>query len=289
MTDALAQGVQDMKPRTVGKWVEDGLLASSQFSKSTQRGRDPGVFPVEQRQLFRELLSLRERSDPKRIPHRALAPVVLLMWLLSDDIVPASQARRALRTYARGTGRNNAARRKESARLVVEQFAHSSATIAQRRAAQLLLEEGEESRRPEWDKLHSALTSLCSPWPSPGLPLLERGIGLPELPLTVTDALAIWVARGRVVALLEREQVSEAQLAEARALHRQEWASYEAQRSRLEERAMTPGFFARPDSAQAQALEQVSAFVLTLAGFLGILRITVAEARDGRLPPQAAR
>ncbi|MEU1824182.1 hypothetical protein ABZ502_17365 [Streptomyces abikoensis] len=282
--DAHALGVKDASTRMITNWVEVGLLASPDFAKSTQRGRDPGVFPARQRQLFHELLKARQRSPLKRVPHHTMIPVVLLLWLTSDDIVCAAQASRALRTHARATGKSNEARRRDSARQILDQFAHPTATYRQRRTAQLLLEDAAATRRPDWGKIHTALTAACSPWRSEGVPLLERGIGLPGNPMTVTDAVVVWAAQQRVTARLAQEAVAPTDLLQARTLHREQWAAYEANRAALEAQSMTSGFFAKPDDAEAQAREQASAYAGMLAGVLGIIGQVAAEARAGGVP-----
>ncbi|MBT2384482.1 hypothetical protein [Streptomyces sp. ISL-11] len=101
MRDAKAFGVEDASTRMITDWIEVGLLESPGFRKSTQRGRDPGMFPAHQRSLFYELLKARQRSPLKRVPHHTMIPIVLLIWLTSDDIVLEEQAVRALHTHAR--------------------------------------------------------------------------------------------------------------------------------------------------------------------------------------------
>ncbi|MFJ5546728.1 hypothetical protein [Streptomyces sp. NPDC093225] len=282
--DADALGVEQVSTRMITDWVEVGLLATPEFHKSTQHGRDPSVYPAVQRRLFSELLQARKRSPLKRVPHHTMIPVVLFVWLTSDTVIPVAQARRALRTYAQTTGKTNRVRRQENARRIVDQFAHPSATYQQRRTTQLLIEEGERTRNPDWGKLHSALTTLCSPWRSAGLPLLERGIGRPDMPLTVTDAIVIKVAAQQLTAQLRAEQVREEDLLEARRVHRIDWAQYEAARSQQQPEGTTPGFFAAPEGMEARAREQVHAFTGTLAGTLGLIAKVAAKARNGRHP-----
>lgn len=282
--DAEALGVEQASARMITDWVEVGLLAAPEFQKSTQRGRDSSLFPAVQRRLFSELLDARKRSPLKRIPHHTMIPVVLFVWLTNDAIVPVSQARRALRTYAQSAGKKNRARRQDNARRIVEQFAHPSATYHQRRTAQLLIEVGEKTRRPDWERLHSALTAVCSPWPTAGMPLLERGIGRPDMPLTVTDSIVIMVAAQQLTARLRVEQVRDEDLLEARTVHRIDWARYEEARVQNQPEGTTPGFFAAPEGMEARVREQVHAYRDTLAGVLGITAEVAAKARVGRLP-----
>ncbi|MFD7030060.1 hypothetical protein ACFWAR_18655 [Streptomyces sp. NPDC059917] len=284
VADAQALGIERVSARMVTDWVEVGLLAAPDFQKSTRHGSDLGLFPAVQRRLFSELLDVRRRSPLARIPHHALIPVVLFVWLNADTVVSVAQARRALRTYARTAGRANATRRREVARRVVAQFAHPSATHQQRRTVQLLVEEGEKSGRPDWARLHSALTAVCSPWPTAGVPLLERGIGRPDAPLTVTDSIVLRVAAERLRARLGGEQVPEEDLLRARTVHRADWARYEAARGRPQPEGTTSGFFAVPEGAQERAQEQVHAYTGTLAGVLGIIAAVAAAARAARNP-----
>ncbi|GLV97776.1 hypothetical protein Slala05_14080 [Streptomyces lavendulae subsp. lavendulae] len=220
----------------------------------------------------------------QRIPHHTMIPVVLFVWLTNDTVVPVGQARRALRTYAQTTGKTNRARRQENARRIVDQFAHPSATYQQRRTVQLLIEEGERTRKPDWEKLHSALTALCSPWRTASVPLLERGIGRPDMPLTVSDSIVIKVAAQQLTARLRAEQVREEDLLEARRVHRIDWAQYEAARSRQHPAGTTPRFFVAPEGMEARAREQVHAYTGTLAGMLGIIAQVATGAQVGRVP-----
>ncbi|MEU6210138.1 hypothetical protein ABZ891_09535 [Streptomyces sp. NPDC047023] len=259
-------------------------MAAPEFRESTQRGRDLSLFPAVQRRLFSERLEARKRSPLRKVPHHTVIPVVLFIWLTNDTVVPASQACRALRTYAQTTGRTNGARRQDNARRIVDQFAHPSATYHQRRTAQLLIEHGEKTRKPDWEKLHSVLTALCSPWRTVGMPLLERGIACPDMPLTVTDTIVIMMAAQQLTSRLRAEQVREEDLLEARALHRVDWAQYESTRGQKQPECATPGFFAAPTDTEARAREQVHAYTVTLAGMLGITAGLAARARVGRLP-----
>jgi hypothetical protein len=156
-------GVDKASVRMVGDWVGDGLLASPGFRKSTRHGSDERVFPAEQRWLFTELLKARQRSPLKRIPHHTLTRIVLYLWLLEDTVVPTEQARRAWRTFARATGRRTEPGRRKLAEQVVDQIAHPEASYQQRRAALLLIEAGEKSKRPDWEKLAPVIAQIASP------------------------------------------------------------------------------------------------------------------------------
>ncbi|MFD7163685.1 hypothetical protein [Streptomyces violascens] len=284
--DARTFGVEDASSRMITDWVEVGLLGPAGFRKTTQHGSDPRLFPACQRRLFHGLLTVRQRSPLKRVPHHTMVPLVLLVWLTSDGIVCEEQAARALCTHARATGKRTKTQRQEDARKIVDRWAYADATYRHRRTAQLLLVEAATTRRPDWDKIHSALTAVSSLPRTEGVPLLERGIGLPESPMRVTDAVVMWAAQQRVTALLAQghRAVDTADLLEARAHHRRDWASYEESREAMEPRSTTPGFFARPHDAEGQVREQVAAYVDQLAGVLGIIGQVAAEARAAGVP-----
>ncbi|WP_104815103.1 hypothetical protein [Kitasatospora sp. MMS16-BH015] len=213
VADAHALGVSSVSTRMVTAWVEEGLLASPEPRKTTAHGSDPRVFPPEQRELFTKLLEARERSPLGRVPQRSIVRVVLYLWLIDDSVVLTPQARRAWRTHARATGKQTAARRSETARAIVASLAHPSATIPQRRAAQLVIEEGERTGRIDLPRLTSVLTELCSPWPAqPGAPRIERAIPGPFGPVTVQHHIAMWYARHQAVRQLRNEEVNEAAL-----------------------------------------------------------------------------
>lgn len=167
-------------------------------------------------------------------------------------MVSNAQARRAWRTWAGRAGKNTAAARREYARQVVDQWAHPDAPYHQRRKAQLLLEQGEKTRAPDWDKLYSALTEICSPWPAPPGQRIERAIGLPQRPFGVQEAIAWWILGQKVTVLLRQERVSEEDLVRARAEHRRSWQEHEAFRTRLREQATNPETFDKPLTVEGQ-------------------------------------
>ncbi|MGQ4484331.1 hypothetical protein ACN6LM_002659 [Streptomyces sp. SAS_281] len=284
VADALALAVK-ASPRMVTSWVEDGMLANPEPRKTSAHGSDPRVFPPEQRELFTRLLQARERSTPGRIPQRSLIRVVLYLWLIDDTIVPTPQARRAWRTHARATGQTNAVRRSQNVRAVVEQLAHPSATLKQRRAAQLVLEEGERTGQIDIDRLTSVLTELYSPWPAqPGIPRIERALPGPFGPVSVQHHIAMWRARQQTVRLLRHEEIDEAELDRVRAVYRPMWAEYQARRPTMA--AVGAGefaaYFAEPDTMEGRAIEAVDAFVGTLAGEHGLIEAAFHAAETAR-------
>ncbi|MEV7383260.1 hypothetical protein [Streptomyces lydicus] len=284
VADAQALGVK-ASTRMVTAWVEDGLLANPEPRKTSAHGSDPRVFPPEQRELFNRLLEARERSPLGRIPQRSLVRFVLYLWLINDTIVLTPQARRAWRTHARATGRTTAARRSETARAIVEQLAHPSTTFKQRRVAQLVLEEGEQTGQIDMDKLTSVLAELYSPWPAqPDAPRIERALPGPFGPVTVQFHIAMWKARQQTITRLRHEEIDETVLDRVRAVHRPMWADYQAQRTtRAADGGVFGVSFAEPATVEGRAIEAVDAYVGTLAGELGLIEAASHAAETARL------
>ncbi|MEV8366698.1 hypothetical protein [Streptomyces niveus] len=285
VADAVALGVK-ASPRMVISWVEDGLLASPEPRKTSAHGSDPRVFPPEQRELFTRLLEARERSPLGGIPQRSLVRAVLYLWLIDDSIVLTSQARRAWRTHARAAGQATAVRRGENVRAIVEQLAHPSATLKQRRAALLVLEEGERTGRIDIARLTAVLTELTSPWIGhPGKPRIERALPGPFGPVPVQHRIAVWKGREQAIRLLRHEEIDETELDRVRAVFRPEWADYQARRPAMA--TMGAGEFAaystEPDTIEGRAIEVVDAFVGTLAGELGLIEAASHAAETARL------
>ncbi|MFJ9893662.1 hypothetical protein ACIQPR_10055 [Streptomyces sp. NPDC091280] len=285
VADALALEAK-ASPRMVTSWIEDGLLANPEPRKTSAHGSDPRVFPREQRELFARLLEARKRSPLGRIPQRSLVRIVLYLWLIDDTVVLTPQARRAWRTHARATGKTTAVRRSENVSAIVEQIAHPSATLKQRRAAHRVLEEGERTGRIDLDRLTAVLTELYSPWPlQPGMPRIERAMPGPFGPVTVQHHIAMWKACQQTVSLLKREEIDERELDRVRAVFRPMWADYQARRPGLA--AIGAGefaaYFAEPETMEGRAIEAVDAFVSTLAGELGHIEAASHAAETARL------
>ncbi|WP_454385274.1 hypothetical protein [Streptomyces sp. JNUCC 63] len=260
--------------------MEVGLLAPPLFRKTTQRGSDRRVFPPEQRRLFYELNCAKLRSPLVRVPHRTLIPVVLYMWCLDDTVVTDTQARRALRTYAQSAGISSEARRQTTARKVVEQFAHPLATTDQRRAARLWIREGELTRRPNWDAVADALSTVASPWRSRGLPEIVRGIGPPDAPVTTDHIVAMWELDWQINQQLAVESVEEQVLRRAREEHRCNWEEYQRVRADWAFQAGPIGhIFEMPDDQDQAARQHVNGFVTVLGDTLGLAKPTFARAQ----------
>ncbi|MFE5197954.1 hypothetical protein ACFQ93_30160 [Streptomyces sp. NPDC056601] len=236
--------------------------------------------------MFARLLEARERSPLGRIPQRSLVRVVLYLWLIDDTVVLTPQARRAWRTHARATGQTTAARRRENVRAIVEQLAHPSASLKQRRAAQLVLEEGERTGRIDLDRLTSVLTELHSPWPAqPGMPRIERALPGPFGPVSVQHHITIWKARQQTIRRLRHEEIDEAELDRVRAIYRPMWEEYQARRPAMATigTGEFAAYFAEPDTMEGRAIEAVDAFVGTLAGELGLIEAASHAAETPRL------
>ncbi|MGW7064941.1 hypothetical protein ACWGHM_41525 [Streptomyces sp. NPDC054904] len=285
VADALALGVK-ASSRMVTSWVEDGILANPEPRKTSAHGSEPRVFPPEQRELFTRLLEARERSPLGRIPQRSLIRVVLYVWLISDTIVLTPQARRAWRTHARATGQTTTVRRRDNVRAIVEQLAHSSATLKQRRAAQLVLEEGERTGRINIDTLTAVLTELHSPWPAkPGMPRIERATPGPFGPIFVQHHIAMWKAQEQTIRRLRHEEIDETELDRVRDIYRQMWADHQARRPAMATigAGEFAAYFAEPDTMEGRVIEAVNAFVGTLAGELGLIEAASHAAETARL------
>lgn len=278
VADALALGVPKASRRMITDWTEHGLLGAPAFRKSTRHGSDARLYSAEQRRLFTEMLKARQRSPLARVPHHTLIRPVLHIWLIDDTVVSDTQARRAWRTWARAS-KSTAARRSDNARKIVDQFAHPDAPYHQRRKAQLLIEQGEKERSHDWDRLYSALTEICSPWPAAPGQRVERSVGTPELPFGVQDAIAMWMLRYKVGRLLAQEQVPEASLVEARAEHRLTWQWYEDHRQNFMAQATHPQTFAKPSDLEGQIKQHVESFIPVLGHTLGLDQSIFAEAR----------
>ncbi|MFJ7249448.1 hypothetical protein ACIQWA_33115 [Kitasatospora sp. NPDC098652] len=280
VADALGLGVQ-ATARMITDYVEVGLLAPPRYRKTTQRGSDQWLFPPEQRRLFYELCRAKQRSPLPRVPHRTMVPVVLHIWLTDDTVIPVEQARRALRTHARAAGISAEDRRRKSANQVVEQFAHPTATAAQRLRLARLLREGEQTRRPDWYAVADALAAVASPWRGEGPAEIVRGFGPPQMPLTTDQVVAMWEAHWAVTRQLRTESVSEGKLLEAREAARKDWAGYAAQRPALMRGAgHLAHIFDVPEDQEQTPRQHVNGFLAVVAHALGEMRPAFQRAAE---------
>ncbi|MFE7462559.1 hypothetical protein ACFU6R_00445 [Streptomyces sp. NPDC057499] len=277
--DAHSLGIK-VSPRTVTDYVEVGLLAPPLYRKTTQRGSDRRIYPPEQRRLFYELNAAKVRSPLARIPHRTMIPVVLYVWCMNDTVVPDVQARRALRTWAQSVGIGSAPRRRSTANKVVAQFADPVATTGQRRIAEQWIRDGEESRRPDFDSISDALSTVASPWRARGLPEIVRGFGPAAAPITTDQAVAMWELQLQVNETLAFEGVSEDLLRRAREEHRENWQEYQGVRADWASQAGgMADIFELPKDQDQAARQQVNGFVTVLGNTLDLARPTLARAQ----------
>jgi hypothetical protein len=108
----------------------------------------------------------------------------------------------------------------------------------------------------------------------------ERGLGPPAAPYALAELFGKWTATLRMSVLLAGEQISEHNLAQARAEHVREWARYQnIQRPRLYELTGGDRMFAPPADAESAMRESMRDFVLLLAGRTGTLRQAIVEAQ----------
>ncbi|MGZ9934958.1 hypothetical protein ACXNSR_34355 [Streptomyces sp. NC-S4] len=277
--DARSLGIT-VSPRTVTDYVEVGLLAPPLYRKTTQRGSDRRLYPPEQRRLFYELNAAKLRSPLARVPHRTMIPVVLYFWCMNDTVVPGVQARRALRTWAQSVGINSGPRRRSTANKVVAQFADPAATSGQRRIAEQWIRAGEESRRPDFDNIADALSTVASPWRTRGLPEIVRGFGPAVAPITTDQAVAMWELQLQVNEILAFEAVPEHVLRHAREEHRENWQAYQGVRADWAAQAgAMADIFAMPTNQEQAARQQVNGFVAVLGSTLDLTRPTFERAQ----------
>jgi hypothetical protein len=271
-------------PRMIADWVESGLLGAPAFYKSSRHGSSARIFSADQRRMFTELLRVRARSPHKRIRTDRLIEPVLYIWLEDNAVVTDQQARRALRTYARGMGHLDSAARIDAAHRIIEQIAHPDASPALRRAAQAMLariqkESYARSRiEPrEQEKLYSMLFDLSH---NVALRMsgFERSLGPPQAPVMLAQLFGMWMATVRMKVVLATEQVAEAELAEARAEHIAEWARYQQIRPALHAASGGDRMFQPPPDEEEGYRQKLAGFITLLAGRRGLLALCIEEA-----------
>jgi hypothetical protein len=297
VADADAFGLA-ITTRMITDWVECGLLAAPAFQKSTQHGSDQRLFSAAQRRLFTDMLQARQRSPHSRIPLDRLAEVIVHVWLDFHEAVDITQARRALRTWARGAGRAAADRRAAASRAVLAQVAHPQASVKARRAALAAIQVAEiaghdaasaQALPPkqreaagatldavDWEQVYSTLITVSLPATALPAQGIERGYGLPEMPFGLDDMLAMWISDLRVTIRLAAEQVSDKDLLAARLQHRVQWQDYQAARFGWHARSMDPTLFAPPTDFDDYSRQYVKGFKTVLARRVG----TRAEAEE---------
>ncbi|MFB0633287.1 hypothetical protein [Streptomyces sp. AB3(2024)] len=277
--DARSLGIK-VTARTVTDYVEVGLLAPPLYRKTSQRGSDRRIHPPEQRRLFYELNAAKLRSPLARVPHRTMIPVVLYAWCMNDTVVPDVQARRALRTWSQSVGIGSGRRRRSTASKVVAQFADPAATSGQRRIAEHWIRDGEESRRPDFDNIADALSTVASPWRARGLPEIVRGFGPAVAPITTDQAVAMWELQLRVNEILAFEGAPEDVLRRAREEHRMNWQEYQGVRTDWASQAGDMAdIFELPTDLEQAARQQVNGFVTVLGNTLELARPIFARAQ----------
>ena len=146
--------------RTVGDWVEQGLLAPPRRRGAGRgKGAQPAVFPPNQRRLFNELV--KKRILGAKIPR--LAQIPLYLWAYwGDEYVDTAQARRAMRT-ALGW-RPNLELAQEHATEMVDQIAHPDATdTARRRLARLCRDIANTAKVARPEEVRAALLCVFDP------------------------------------------------------------------------------------------------------------------------------
>src|SRR5438067_1709419 len=120
----------DPSERLIKDWVGLGLL---DLADKRSRGRGRGIertWPQSQNELL--LLLLAKRRDVKQIVTLCNIPVSIWLWW-GDDYVPARQALRALSTWAGAKATTSWRRAQWTARQLVDHYAGTVATAAQRK------------------------------------------------------------------------------------------------------------------------------------------------------------
>jgi hypothetical protein len=130
---AAAEQGTPVTERLIVDWTERGLLDRPR-SKGLgyARGREKGVWPWSQRQLF---LSLLRKRPAKRSQFPALFNIPVFLWLFwGESYVPIDQARRCLLSWHRRLGPTSQKDARRAARQTVKQIAHRDASREARRA-----------------------------------------------------------------------------------------------------------------------------------------------------------
>lgn len=219
---ARAQGL-NATSRLVRDWTDEGLLCRRQFQKSTRHGSDPGLYLPGQREWFLLLLPVQGKlRQSTRYKRSALLSTTILQWL--EEYIPlplpTQQIPRALRSYTLRADRIPAFKHRQSAKELVENVAHPSAPPVQIRKAVRVIEHASITGKWPRDRIESALTEVCSPWPAPPGQRIERPVNFGHRPLGVSEVLEHLYNEVKVREALRHERVSVTQLDEARRRYR---------------------------------------------------------------------
>ncbi|MEU1307213.1 hypothetical protein [Streptomyces shenzhenensis] len=219
VADAQALGFPHVTRRLITEWTHRGLLASPRFRQSSRGGSDPRLYSGDQRRLFCVLLYAAQSVGGGRTPgQKHLALAVIGLWARGMPSIPTEQVRRALTTVTDSLIHLPAYQARGIAQLMVDATAHPSAPAKTRRGAVLILTDCLHKGSWDTEAMHSALTSVTSPWPAPPGQRVERTLGVDPtgLPLGITEILAEFQASRWVLDLLRAEQVGTADLEAAR-------------------------------------------------------------------------
>jgi hypothetical protein len=203
--------------RLISDWVSLGLL---DYPKRRGRGRGAGAakahYSGQQRQLFLSLLA--KRSEVRHVKPLAQIPVFIWMYW-GVDYVPLRQARRAFMTWL-GDVRDSKDGARRSARALLGQLDHPGATETARRTLLNVMAEIAYTGHLDAPQLRQAVAAVFKPDGKP------RALGNPAAPLNADVVVTLLEARLTAVHKLQKNEVSDEQLVQARNAHRLHMAEY---------------------------------------------------------------
>jgi hypothetical protein len=253
-------------PRLVTDWISKGLLdRPARRAKGRGLGSEKGLYPATQRELFLALLDKR-RQGAVRIP--TLARIPILIWLVwGDDWVPTRQALLAHRTWL-GMVSTSLEQARTSATEMLGLLDHPHAQDADRRALRdELADIAYKGRLDNPDRLEAAVRRVFEP-PSVFRSPIVRAVGHPAAPLTADTVVGLVMARATAAVAIKRDQITAADMQQARQMYLASRAEYAAQLPMLRAQTSAPYSALYSDSGvQAQA-DNCALDLLTLLGFL---------------------
>jgi hypothetical protein len=206
--------------RLITDWVSLGLL-DRPFHPGRGRtlgGYEKGTWPIEQAQLFVDLLALRQRPDNPVMSVAALAnvPVAGWLWMAEASGVPLRQVRRALATWC-GHHRSRksvaASRARKLAREMLKQFDNPHATRVDRQALVEVLATSIRDRTFDREKTTTAVERVFDPHG------VGRALGPEEVKATANGFARMLEAQAS--GYLELTTFSDQEFGDARVIYRQ--------------------------------------------------------------------
>jgi DNA-binding transcriptional MerR regulator len=277
----------DVRPRTIRTFVEQGLLAQPQRDwRGFGGGSSRGWWPRAQFDLWCTLLrqrkQLKERATRGSAQiHLALCNVVVSAWLNFGETagIPLSQVRRAMRTWATGNRVTSLAKSRSAARKLVQQAAHSKAQD-RRGSVDYLADVALTGRAPDREELYYQFQRLIDPMHTGAVK------GPEEAPLSPDVATELIVQRADK---LERLQQTDPDLPDglwewARYTYHWSRAAYEQAQPRL---ANDPSVRKHPELASMFRRKSFEDAVNTAcADLLLVLAVSSLASQATHMPPQ---